>query len=99
MCGDRFHKVLRMNGPMARNRTPLERFFGVPGPRQGFIQERAIRAFLHSRQERLQSRRYVAHGGDVDRMPSAEMCPIDVDLNDGRALGIELAPGKVAAQE
>src|SRR4029077_10351440 len=99
MCGDRFHKVLRMNGTKARNRAPLERFFGVPGTLQAFIQERAIRALLQSRPERLQTTRDVAHGGDVDLMPSAEMCPIDVDLNDGCTLGIELAPGKVAAQE
>src|SRR5580693_4712948 len=41
----------------------------------------------------------IANGPDRDRMPPPDVRRIAIDLNDGRAIRIELAPGEIRAEQ
>jgi hypothetical protein len=97
---DQAGKILRVNlSAVIIRRVPIERFDRLRMPRQAIIEEFAVRACGDARQKGGDRVLDVADDTQLYGMAAAEVSGIDVDLNDVSVLGVELPPGKIAAQE
>ena len=62
-------------------------------------EEAAIVMLLQARQQSLQSRLYVADDAECNGMTMTDMRGVEIDLNDGGLVGIELGPRKICTEK
>ncbi len=62
------------------------------------VQKRRVLTLRHQRQQCLQCVLYVAYHTEIHRMAATDVHRIEIDLNDGCVLGVELLPREVRTE-
>jgi hypothetical protein len=93
-------QVLGMDRPAAADGRPLvELSKRVLMALHAIVEETGVLTGGETWNERLQRRPHIPHHADLYRVTAAEVSRVDVDLHDSGAIGIELAPGEIAAEQ
>jgi hypothetical protein len=93
-------QVLGMDRPAAADGRPLvEHSKRVLMALHAIIEETGVLTRGETWNERLQRRPHIPHHADLYRVTAAEVSRVDVDLHDSGVIGIELAPGEIAAEQ
>src|SRR5271165_1341663 len=85
------------SSPAFETKCPQRPTAFATSPKLGFL--KSVYTGTKARQQSVQSRPDVANRSDRNRMSSPDMRGIEVDLDDLRAVRIELRPGEIRSEE
>jgi hypothetical protein len=97
---DDFGKVGSRNGGVrTRERFRFRRFHVLPVALHMGRQERVVIVLREAWQQGIQCGLDITNGPDSHRMSPPDVRRIGINLNDSRAIRIELAPGEIRAEQ